>query len=51
MIKYTEVHAADLESGKYRTDLSLPNGIVINEYSIPKAASGVWDDTPVPKGV
>ena len=46
-----QVCAADLESGKYRSDLSLPNGVVIKESSIPKAGSGVWAETPVPKGV
>ena len=46
-----QVRAADLESGKYRSDVSLPHGIVIKESSIPKAGSGVWAETPVPKGV
>ena len=46
-----QVRAADLESGKYRSDLSLPNGVVIKESGIPKAGSGVWAETPVPKGV
>ena len=47
----SQVRAADLEAGKYRSDVSPPNGIVIKESSIPKAGSGVWAETPVPKGV